>query len=191
MSWKEFVQWIGEQDFFFWATVVSLIVTVLSLIYAEIERRGRNRDQQEAVERQRQVEEQLRIAREQAALVPLLAVSFKAVVFHNRPPNAGSPLVQAAVVFNVTNEGRSVAHNVRCVVRFKEEDLVPDDMHGANYDFTAQRIGPKDRHPYQINVGIRSYGLTKAHYWCVCDEVGDTEGEIPFEVPEPPEPDEE
>ena len=133
---------------------------------------------------------QLGLAEEQATLRPHLVASFKRVVFHYRPPNPGSPLVQAAVIFDVKNEGRSVANNVRCVVRLKEEDLVPDDMHGVNNDFSADRIGPRDWHPHQINVGIRSYGPTEAHYWCVCDEVGETEGDIPFEVPEPPEPEE-
>jgi hypothetical protein len=129
-------------------------------------------------------EEELEVAREQATLRPKLVVSRRDVVPHHRPENPGSPLVQAAVVFNGTNEGRSAAHNVRCEVRLDERHLVLDDMHGVNSAFFAERIGPEDTKVLQRNVGILVHGPTEASYTCWCDEVGKSEGRVALEVPE-------
>ena len=127
---------------------------------------------------------QLRLAQEEAELRPQVAVSFNEVVFHYRPPNPGSQYVQVAIVFDIANNGRSATHNVHCEIRLDEEHLELDDMHGENRAFNAPYMGPKSTNPYSINAGIRSYGPTRAHYRCVCDEVGETEGVIEFEVPE-------
>ena len=149
------------------AGIVSVIVTV---IYGEVQRRLARK--------------QLRLAQEEAELRPELVISLREVVFHYRPENPGSPLVQAGVVFDVANAGRSAAHKVRCEVRLDERDLAPDDMHGQNHDFSAPHIGPSVSLPHQVNVGVVSHGPTEARYLCVCDEVGKSEGRIEFEVPE-------
>jgi hypothetical protein len=67
---------------------------------------------------------QLRLAREQATLRPKIVASFKAVEFH--PPLnilLPPPDPQAAIVFDLANNGRSAAHNVRCEFRFEEQHL--------------------------------------------------------------------
>jgi hypothetical protein len=138
----------------------------------------------EREEDHRLAEEQLKLAQEQAELRPNLAVSFREVIFHYRPPNPGSEYVQAGIVFDIANNGRSAAHNVRCEIRLDEQRLVLDDTHGPNQIFFEPHIGPLSGRVYQRNVAIHAYGLTKAHYRCVCDEVGETEGQIEFEVPE-------
>jgi hypothetical protein len=125
----------------------------------------------------------LRFAEEEATLRPRIDVSFRKVAFHYRPDNPGSKYVQAAIGFNIANSGRSAAHNVRCEVRLDEQHLVPDDLHGVNHDFFREYMGLKSTDAHHVNVGIRSYGPTKAHYRCVCDEVGEIEGDIEFEVP--------
>jgi hypothetical protein len=127
---------------------------------------------------------QLKLAQEEAELRPDLEVSFNDVLFHHRPPNPGSRYVQAAIRFYISNNGRSAAHNVHCEIRLDEERLELDDMHGPNRDYSAPYMGPKSTKAYAKNVGIRVYGPTEAHYRCVCDEVGDIEGAIEFEVPE-------
>ena len=110
--------------------------------------------------------------------------SLKQAAFHRRPLNPGSKYVQAAIVLDMVNNGRSVEHNVTCEVRFEEQDAIPDDMHGVSRDYFALRMGPSSTGVHSVNVGILSYGPTKAHYRCVCDEVGETEGVIEFDVPE-------
>ena len=53
-----------------------------------------------------------------------VVASFKAVEFH--PPlniPLPPPEPQAAIVFNLANNGRSAAHNVRCEFRFEEQHL--------------------------------------------------------------------
>ena len=129
-------------------------------------------------------EEELELTKEQSTLRPRLVVSLKTVVFHHRPDPPGSPLVQAAIVFNVTNAGRSAAHNVRCEIRLDERHLELDDLHGENRDFFAERIGPADTKAYSLNVGIVVSGPTEASYTCACDEVGESEGSVAFVVPE-------
>ena len=149
------------------AGIVSVIVTV---VYGEVQRRLSIR--------------QLRLAQEEAGLRPKLTVSLRTVAYHYRPPNPGSKYEQAAIVFDVTNGGRSAAHNVSCEVRLDERHLELDDMHGQNRDFFAPHIGPSATLPHQVNVGVLSVGPTVARYRCVCDEVGESEGHLEFEVPE-------
>jgi len=127
---------------------------------------------------------QLRLAQEGAELRPKLVISFQTVVYHHRPPNPGSQYEQAAIVFDVTNDGRSAAHNVQCEIRLDERHLIPDDMYGTNHDFFSPHLGPSATEPHQINVGVLSHGSTEASYRCVCDEVGESEGSIEFKVPE-------
>jgi hypothetical protein len=66
--------------------------------------------------------------------------------------------------------------------------IVPDNgYHGVNADFFRQHMGPKDTEAaHRVNVSVRTHGPTKAQYRCICDEVGETEGVIEFEVREPP-----
>jgi len=127
---------------------------------------------------------QLRLAQEEAELRPQLVASLKTVAFHHRPDNPGSQYIQAAIVFDIANKGRSAAHNVTCEFHLEEQHLVPDDMHGVNRDFSAEYMSPSKTLPHQVNVGIRSSGPTKADYRCICDEVGETKGIVEFEVPE-------
>jgi hypothetical protein len=129
-------------------------------------------------------EEELELTREQATLRPKLEVSLRQVLYHPRPENPGSPYEHVAVVFSITNNGRSAAHNIRCKVHLNEEDLVADDLYGANQDFFEHHIGPSEDRVFQVNAAVHAYGPTEARYWCVCDEVGETEGDIEFEVPE-------
>ena len=150
--------------------VVSLLVGVGALLYAK---------------RATKVSEaELALAKEQATLRPRLVVSCRQVVFHPRHDPPGSPLVQAVIAFNVTNDGRSAATNVRCEIRLDERHLELDDLHGANNPIVEDRIGPEDTKVHQRNVGIVAHGPTEATYTCWCDEVGKSEGRIPFVVPE-------
>jgi hypothetical protein len=57
-------------------------------------------------------------------------------------------------------------------------------LHGENRDYSAPYMAPKSTKAYAKHAGFRVYGPTEAHYRCVCDEVGDIEGVIEFEVPE-------
>ena len=111
-------------------------------------------------------------------------ISFKTVVYHSRPRDPGTQYPQAAVVFNITNAGRSAAHNVHCGVRLDERRLILSDMHGANHDYFRPHLGPTATEPHQINVGVVAHGPTEARYRFVCDEVGESEGTIEFKVPE-------
>ena len=151
------------------AAIAGIVAVIVTIVYGEIQRRLARR--------------QLMLAHEEAELRPKLVVSLRRVVYHHRPENPGSLHEQAAIVFDVTNDGRSAAHNTRCEVRLDERHLVPDDMHGVNHDFYAPHIGPSTTAPHQINVGVLSDGPTEARYSCVCDEVGKSEGSVEFEVP--------
>jgi hypothetical protein len=136
-------------------------------------------------ERQLRLERrQLLLAQEEAELRPELAVSLREVVYHHRPENPGSRPEQAAVVFYITNTGRSAANNVSCELRLDERHLVPDDMHGANHDFFEHHIGPSSTRVHQVNVAVLSQGWTEARYRCVCDEVGESDGTVEFKIPE-------
>jgi hypothetical protein len=117
---------------------------------------------------------QLRLAQEEAGLRPRLTVSLRTVVYHYRPPNPGSKYEQAAIVFDVTNDGRSAAHNVSCEVRLDERHLELDDLHGQNRNLFAPHIGPSATVPHAVNVGVLSVGPTVARYRVVCDEVGES-----------------
>jgi hypothetical protein len=157
------------------AAIAGIVAVVATIVYGEIQRRLARR--------------QLLLAQEQAELCPQLAISLREMVYHHRPENPGSRYEQASIVFDVANDGRSAAHNVRCKVRLDERHLVPDDTHGVNRDFSAAHIGPSSDVPLQINVAVLSYGPTEACYHCVCDEVGKSEGRVEFEVPKRKPPD--
>ena len=157
----------------FWVAVPLFVV---ALVYVERLRRSK-------VNQQKSDEARLRLAGEQIEPRPELVVSFEWVVFHYHPPNPGSQYVQATIVFRITNNGKSAAHNVDCEIRLDEGRFEPDEMHRKNRAFYAPYMEPKATKAYSKNVGIRVYGPTKAHYRCVCDEVGETEGVIEFEVP--------
>jgi hypothetical protein len=150
--------------------VVSLLVGIGSLGYA---RRAARFSQEE-----------LELAREQATLRPKLAVSLGQVAYQPRPENAGWPHDKVALVFDLTNGGRSAAHNVRCDISLDERHFAPDNMHGSYATYTTQHLGPSTTVPVQVNVDVLHYGPTTAHYVCSCDEVGVCEGPIEFEVHE-------
>jgi hypothetical protein len=158
----------------FWVAVLSVVVT---LVYSERQRRS------QAIQ-QKSDKERLKLAGEQVARRPDLVVSFEWAVMEYRPPDRGSQYVKAAIVFHITNNGKRAAHNVHCEIRLDEQRSEPDDMHRKNRDFYAPYMEPKTTKAFSKQVGIRVYGPTKAHYRCVCDEVGENEGVIEFEVPE-------
>ena len=158
----------------FWVAVLSLVVT---LAYGERLRRS------QAIQ-QKSDKERLRRAWEEVALRPDLVVSFEWAVMEYRPPNRGSQCVKAAIVFRITNTGKSAAYNVHCEIRLDEERSEPDDMHRKTRDFYAPYMEPKATKALSKRVSIRVYGPTKAYYRCVCDEVGETKGVVEFEVPE-------
>ena len=117
----------------FWVAVLSLVVT---LVYGERQRPNH------AIQ-QRSDGERLRLAWEEGALRPDLVVSFEWAVMEYPPPNRGSQYVIAAIVFRITNNGKSAAHNVHCEIRLDEERSEPDDMHRKNRDFYAPDMEPK------------------------------------------------
>lgn len=127
---------------------------------------------------------QLRLAQEEAELRPELVLSFKTAKYHPRPPNPGTEHPHAVIVFNVTNDGRSAAHYVRCEISLDERHLIADETYGQNYDFDRTRLGPTSTEPHQINAAVLAHGPTEAGYRFVCDEVGESEGTLNFEVPE-------
>jgi hypothetical protein len=127
---------------------------------------------------------QLRLAQEEAELRPRLLVSLREIVYQPRPENAGWSHDKAAIVFDLTNDGRSAAHNVNCEVRLDERHFAPDDMHGSHHPYSNRHLGPTTTVPVQLNVDVLHYGSTEARYTCVCDEVGKSEGSVKFEVPE-------
>lgn len=158
----------------FWVAVLCVVVAL-----AHAARWRRN----QAIQ-QKSDNERLRRAWEEVALRHDLVVSFEWMVMEFHPPNRGSQYVKAAIVFRITNNGKSAAHNVHCEIRLDERRLEPDDMHRKDRDFYAPYMEPKATKAFSKRVGIRVYGPTKAHYRCVCDEIGEIEGVIEFEVPE-------
>jgi hypothetical protein len=152
------------------AAIAGIVAVIVTILYGEVQRRMDRK--------------QLRLAQEEAELRPKLVISFKTAVPHPRPPDPGTEHPHSAIVFNITNDGRSAAHNVLCEVHLDERRLVPDEMYGANHDIFEEYIGPKDTKPHQINVALLAHGPTEARYRFVCDEVGESEGSIKFEVPE-------
>lgn len=166
----EFVVGMSLAEWGLLIAVVSLLVGIGSLGYA---RRAA-----------RFSEEELELTREQATLRPNLAVSLRQVAYQPRPENAGWTHDKVALVFDLTNGGRSAAHNVLCDISLDERHFAPDDMHGSYHPYSTQHLGPSTTVPVQVNVDILHYGSTKAHYVCSCDEVGVSEGIIEFEVHE-------
>lgn len=162
----------------FWVAVLSVVVTLAyGATYGERQRRS------QAI-RQKSEEERLRRAWKEIALRHDLVVSFEWAIMEYRSANRGSQYVNAAIVFRITNNGKSAAHNVHCEIRLDEQRLTLDDMHRKNRDFYAPCMAPKTSRNFSKKGGIRVYGPTKAHYLCVCDEAGEIEGVIEFEVSE-------
>jgi hypothetical protein len=157
----------------FWsvvAAIAGIAAVLVTIYYGEIQRRMDSRV--------------LRLAQEEAELRPKLVISLRAVVYHHRPRDPGTQYPHAAIVFNVTNDGRSAAHNVLCEISLDEKHLIPDDMCDQNYDFSRPHLGPSATDPHQINAAVLAHGPTEAHYRCVCDEVGKSEGSVRFDIPE-------
>jgi hypothetical protein len=152
------------------AAIAGILAVLVTIVYGEVQRRMAGR--------------QLRLAQEEAELRPEVVISLRTVVYHPRPRDPGTQYPHAALVFNVTNDGRSAAHNVNCEVSLDERHLIPDDMYGPNHDFYREHLGPSDTKPHNINFAVLVHGPTEAHYRCVCDEVGVYEDSIRFEVPE-------
>ena len=152
------------------AAIAGIAAVVATIVYGEIQRRLAGR--------------QLQLAQEEAQLRPKLSVSLRPVLYQPRPPNAGWPHDKVALVFDVTNDGRSAAHNVRCEVHLDERHFAPDEMHTVAQSRDYPRLGPSESVPHQVNVDVLSYGPTEARYVCTCDEVGASEGTIEFEVSE-------
>ena len=125
---------------------------------------------------------ELRLARQQAELRPNLLASLNTVAFHDLPPDTLVPHEQAAVVFDITNNGRTAAHGVRCEFRLEGPLGAPDPTMGENHDFVANYVGPKQTIPHTVTVSVYSYGSATARYCCICDEVGESEGVVEFEV---------
>jgi hypothetical protein len=159
----------------FWVAVVAAFAAIVTVFYGEIQRRAQSRQG-------KLDEEQLRLAREQATLRPDLEVSFRTVAFPDLPPDTVVPHEQAVVGFNITNTGKTAAHGVRCTFQLEEPLGAPDPMMGENYDFQADYIGPKQPFPHEVRASVHDYGWTKARYVCTCDEVGESEGVVEFEV---------
>jgi hypothetical protein len=125
---------------------------------------------------------QLRLAQEEAELRPQLVASAHALVFHTLQSNTPARYEQAALAFEITNNGRTAAHGVLCVFRLEEPFGEPDPRMGGNSDFQTAYIGPKQTLRHEVLVSVRGYGSTTVRYSCICDEVGETEGVIDFEV---------
>jgi hypothetical protein len=53
---------------------------------------------------------------------------------------------------------------------------------GKSDDFRADYIGPKQTIRQDVRASVLGYGSATARYICVCDEVGESEGVIEFEV---------
>ena len=162
----------------FWVVVLSVVVT---LVYGET--RGRKQRRSQAI-RQKADEERLRRVWEELALRHDLEVSFEWAIVEFRAPDRGWQYVNAAFVFRITNNGNSAVHNVRCEIHLDDQRLETDDTHRKNRDFYASYMAPRTARDFSKKGGIRVHGATKAHYRCVCDEAGEIEGVIEFEVPE-------
>ena len=159
----------------FWVAVVAAFAALVTVFYGEMQRRAQSRQGKSD-------EEQLRLARGQATLRPDLEVSFNTVAFVDLPPDTLVPHEQAAVVFDITNNGRTAAHGVRCTFQLEEPLGAPDPMMGENHDFQANYVGPKQTFRHDVRASVHDYGWTKARYVCICDEVGESGGVVEFEV---------
>ena len=128
--------------------------------------------------------EELTIAQEGAELRPNLVASLRETVFHWLPPDSPVPYEQATIVLNITNNGRTAAHGVRCEVVFNKEKLeAPHHTFGENNDFTAPYMGPRQALVHGWNVSVREYSMTEVRYVCTCDEVGAAAGIVEVEIP--------
>jgi hypothetical protein len=157
----------------FWSVVAATAViaaVAATIYYGEIQRRMDRK--------------QLRLAQEEVELRPKLSVTLREVVYQNRPKDAGWLHDKAAIVFDLMNDGRSAAHNVHCEIRLDGRHFAPDDMHHSNHPYTNRHLGPSAKVAVQLNVDVLHYGSTEARYTCVCDEVGESEGLVEFEVRE-------
>lgn len=152
------------------AAIAGILAVIVTIAYGEIQRRMAGK--------------QLRLAQEEAELRPKLLVSLRPPLYQPRPPDAGWPHDKVALVFDITNEGRSAAHNVRFEVDLDEQHFAPDEMNMVAPMNPTPRLGPSESVPYQVNVDVLSYGPTEAHYTCTCDEVGESEGTVEVEVSE-------
>ena len=76
-----------------------------------------------------------------------------------------------------------MAHNVKCEFSLDEQRLVLDEMFGANYPFESDRLGPAAPTIHSFHVRVFEYGPTTAKCRSVCDEVGESNGVIRFNVP--------
>jgi len=104
------------------------------------------------------------------------------VVFPTLPPDTLVSYEQAVVVFDITNNGRTAAHRVRCGFRLGKPLEGPALVMGKNDNFRADYIGPKQTFRHDVRVSVLGYGSATARYSCICDEVGESEGVIEFEV---------
>jgi hypothetical protein len=162
----------------FWVAVLSVVATLAyGATYGERKRR------RQAI-RQKSEEERLRRAWEEVTLRHELVVSFEWAIIEYRAPNRGSRYVRAALVFRITNKGKSAAHNVHCEICLEEQHSETDDTHRNNRDFYTPYMAPKTAKDFSKKGSIRVYGPTKARYRCVCDQAGEIEGVIEFEVSE-------
>jgi hypothetical protein len=159
----------------FWVAGIAVFAAVVTVFYGEIQRRAQSRQRKSD-------EEQLRLAREQATLRPDLEVFFYTVAFHKLPPDTLVPHEQASVACNITNNGKAAAHGVHCIYQLEEPLGAHDPMMGEDHDFQANYIGPKQTFRHHVRVSVHDYGWTKARYVCICDEVGESEGVVEFEV---------
>jgi hypothetical protein len=152
------------------AALAGIVAVVATIFYGEIQRRMAGK--------------QLRLAQEEAALRPKLSVSLKQITYQSRPREAEWPHDKASIVFDLKNVGRSAAHAVRCEVRLDKRHFAPDDMNIAPHPYSGPHLGPSDKVAVPLNVDVLHYGPTEAHYVCACDEVGESEGTIKFEIHE-------
>jgi hypothetical protein len=159
------------------ATLAGIAAVYVTVRYGEIQRRA-------AKEQSRMAEEQLRLAREEAELRPKLSVSFREIQYQYRPPDADWPHDKGVLVFDLTNDGKSAAHNVTCDIGIEEQHLLPEPTNFSNNPYTHRSLGPSVTTAVQISVHVLRHGSTEARYTCVCDEVGKAQGSFEFEVRE-------
>jgi hypothetical protein len=126
--------------------------------------------------------EQLEVARKQAELRPELNISLQ-----DDEPLTYEPLgisfaehYNAYVVFQITNSGKTAAHNVVCKFWFDEGSLEPVDYR----DFFTGWIGPDSTNQHTVKVRTHSPGSTLVEYASICDEIGRVEGTLRLEVAE-------
>jgi hypothetical protein len=163
------------------AEVIGILFTGVGILFAFFAWRTARRSVQVS-------EEQLRLAREQTAMRPKLGVSMRDTPFTWGPGRVEH--ADAVLHFEVTNTGRTTAHNVYCDLQLEEPHLVAL-LHGepSHYQIGIGDMSPTQEVPYPLSLDARvhSDGLARVRYRCWCDEVPSIEGDIEFEVP-PKEP---